>query len=251
LFFQYIMDSSQKNNIQGMTQFYQQAASDSLPSVSFVRPDATNDGHPASSTPALLQNFVQNVVEHVQANKKLWYSSAITFTVDSTGGYYQPGHNQALTYFGDGGSIPFLMISPYVTPGTVHHTYADTDSMDKLVESNWKLPPIAADTVDNLPNPLPNPSNPYLPPNEPAISDLSGYFTQSSVGGGTAAVATADAGHSARHLSDSGSLAATSPGWQGSELGAPSPSQDLAGSVIGAARSLSQKDLRALSVVGA
>ncbi|MDD2677790.1 MAG: hypothetical protein PHP75_10060, partial [Methylacidiphilaceae bacterium] len=45
------------------------------------------------------------------------------------------------TCLGYPGFIRFLMISPYVAPGTVHHTYADTDSMDTLVESNGKLPP--------------------------------------------------------------------------------------------------------------
>ncbi|ACD82180.1 phospholipase C [Candidatus Methylacidiphilum infernorum] len=179
LYFQYIMESPLKNNIQGMTQFYQDVANDSLPAVSFVRPDATNDGHPASSTPAALQHFFENLVNHVQANKKLWYSSAIMFTVDSTGGYYQPGYNQALTYFGDGPKIPFLMISPYVGEGVVNHQYADTVSMDKFVEKNWKLPPIASNTLDNLPNPVTNPSDPYIPENRPAIGDLTNYFNYS------------------------------------------------------------------------
>lgn len=58
--------------------------------------------------------------------------------------------------------------------------------MDKLVESNGKLPPITADTVDNLPNPLPDPTNPHFPPNEPPISNLNGYFTRSLVGGNPA-----------------------------------------------------------------
>ena len=48
--------------------------------------------------------------------------------------------------------------------------------MVKFIEANWSLPPISPRSRDNLPNPLTG-TNPYVPTNRPAISDLMAAFT--------------------------------------------------------------------------
>ena len=56
------------------------------------------------------------------------------------------------------------------------HVYADHVSFLKFIEKNWTLPPVAANTRDNLPNPVSLQSNPYVPTNSPAIGDMMDMF---------------------------------------------------------------------------
>ncbi|MGC2225074.1 MAG: alkaline phosphatase family protein [Methylocella sp.] len=67
------------------------------------------------------------------------------------------------------------MVSPYSKGGHISHSYSDHVSTLKFIEANWGLDPLTKRSRDNLPNPLTN-SNPYVPVNSPAISDLMDLF---------------------------------------------------------------------------
>jgi phospholipase C len=142
---------------------------------SYVKPSGFVDGHPASSKFDLFEAFVKKIVTQVQANPTLWATTAIFVTVDEGGGYYDSGYIQPLDFFGDGTRIPLLVISPYSKGGTVSHNYADHVSILKFIEYNWGLSPISGRSRDNLPNPIVG-SNPYVPVNSPAISNLTDMF---------------------------------------------------------------------------
>lgn len=114
-------------------------------------------------------------MDAVKANPSLWSSTAIFITTDEGGGYYDSGYVQPLDFFGDGTRIPLIVVSPYTKPGHISHTYADHVSILKFIEYNWYLNPITARSRDNLPNPTLG-SNPYVPGNSPAISDLFDLF---------------------------------------------------------------------------
>jgi phospholipase C len=49
-------------------------------------------------------------------------------------------------------------------------------SILKFIERNWGLAPVTKRSRDNLPNPVPEASNPYVPVNTPAIGDLFDLF---------------------------------------------------------------------------
>jgi phospholipase C len=49
-------------------------------------------------------------------------------------------------------------------------------SILKFIEANWNLPPITHRSRDNFPNPRVESSNPYVPQNSPALSDLMDAF---------------------------------------------------------------------------
>jgi phospholipase C len=102
--------------------------------------------------------------------------TVIFITEDEGGGYYDSGYVQPLDFFGDGTRIPLIVISPLVKPGFISHQYADHVSIIKFIERNWNLPPITYRSRDNFPNPFADPSNPYVPLNSPAISDLFDFF---------------------------------------------------------------------------
>jgi phospholipase C len=172
-----IMTTSLKVNLQGMNEFYSDVAgTNSLPSVSFVRPFESKAGHPANATMPDFENFVADLVGKVQANKDVWKKTAILITVDEGGGYYDSGYVQAIDFFGDGTRIPLIAVSPWAKKGYVDHTYYDHVSIAKFIEKNWGLKPLSARSRDNLPNPVHDDDNPYVPVNRPAIGDLTNLF---------------------------------------------------------------------------
>ncbi|HEV2288071.1 MAG TPA: alkaline phosphatase family protein [Candidatus Acidoferrales bacterium] len=163
-------------HLQDTANLYTDIANGNLPAVSFVKPSGLVDGHPASSKFDLFEGFVKKIVDGVQANPKLWASTAIFITVDEGGGYYDSGYVQPLDFFGDGTRIPLIVVSAHTDAGHISHEYADHVSILKFIEANWNLPPVSSVGRDNLPNPLAAKNNPYVPENSPAISDLMDLF---------------------------------------------------------------------------
>jgi phospholipase C len=153
-------------------QFIADAVKGTLPAVSFLKP-GNDDGHPAYSTLAGFESFTARAIAAVQANKKLWQSTAIFVTMDEGGGYYDSGYIQPVSFFGDGPRIPMIVVSPYARRGFVDHTYTDHVSILKFIEANWGLSPLTSYSEDNLPNPAPGV---YVPHNKPAIGNLMTEF---------------------------------------------------------------------------
>jgi phospholipase C len=147
-----------------------------LPAVSYVKPDGTMDGHPASSKWTLFEAFAQNIIELAQSNPKQWAETAIFVTVDEGGGYYDSGFIQPVDFFGTGPRIPMIAVSRFSTGGHISHVYSEHSSFVKFVERNWMLHTTLSDrSRDNLSNPDQN-DNSYVPRNMPAIGDLFDLF---------------------------------------------------------------------------
>ena len=171
-----VMTGPLRGNLQGLDAFFRDLAEEkTLPAVSFVIPPNPESGHPAYSTVFALERFVRDLVAKVQASPA-WDRSAILITTDEGGGFYDGGYVQAIDFFGDGTRIPLLAVSPFARKGHVDHTYYDHASVLKFIERNWRLPPLAANSRDSLPNPIMNGPDPYVPSNRPAIGDLMGLF---------------------------------------------------------------------------
>jgi phospholipase C len=147
-----------------------------MPAVAFVIPPNTESGHPASSTVSRYEAFLRKLIDKVQSNPALWAKTAILVTVDEGGGYWDSGYIQILDAFGDGTRIPLIAVSPFVRKGQVDHTYTDHVSILKFIEANWGLPPLSARSRDQLPNPIEDGADPYVPANCPAIGDLRSLF---------------------------------------------------------------------------
>ncbi len=154
------------------TDFISEAAAGTLPAVSFLKP-GNDDGHPGYSTLAAFETFVARAVAAVQSNPALWKSTAIFVTMDETGGYYDSGYIQPVSFFGDGPRVPLLTISPYARTGYVDHTYNDHVSILKFIEANWGLSPLTSYSEDNMPNATPGQ---YVPKVRPAIGNLMTMF---------------------------------------------------------------------------
>jgi phospholipase C len=70
-----------------------------------------------------------------------------------------------------------IAVSPFSRGGHVSHAYNEHSSFVKFVERNWKLRGTLSDrSRDNLPNPVQDGDNDYVPRNMPAIGDLFDLF---------------------------------------------------------------------------
>jgi phospholipase C len=166
-----------------VTDLFADLANGTLPAVSYVKPDATMDGHPVTSKISLFEAFVQNIVNLAQSNPQQWAQTAIFVTVDESGGFYDSGFIQPVDFFGTGPRIPMIAVSPYSMGGHVSHVYNEHSSFVKFIERNWLLSGTLSDrSRDNLPNPIQDANNVYVPRNMPAIGDLFDLFDFKSVG---------------------------------------------------------------------
>jgi phospholipase C len=163
-------------HIKDATDFFAAIDSETLPAVSFVKPDGLIDGHPASSKLDLFEGMVKNVVDHLKARPDLFAETALIITFDEGGGFYDSGYIQPLDFFGDGPRIPLIVVSPFTRGGHISHTYSDHVSVLKFIERNWGLDPLTHRSRDNFPNPVADDDNPYVPLNSPAIGDLFDLF---------------------------------------------------------------------------
>jgi phospholipase C len=163
-------------HIKDTIDFFNAIDDETLPAVSFVKPDGLLDGHPASSKLDLFEAMVKKIVDHLEARPDLFASTALIVTFDEGGGYYDSGYIQPLDFFGDGPRIPLIIVSPLTRGGHVSHTYTDHVSILKFIERNWHLKPLTQRSRDNFANPVVDDDDPYVPLNSPALGDLFDFF---------------------------------------------------------------------------
>jgi phospholipase C len=177
-------DSTQRAaHIKDATDFFAAIDSETLPAVSFVKPDGLIDGHPASSKLDLFEGMVKKTLDHLTARPDLFAETALIVTFDEGGGYYDSGYIQPLDFFGDGPRIPLIIVSPFTRGGHISHGYTDHVSILKFIERNWNLKPLTHRSRDNFPNPVVDEDNPYVPLNSPALGDLFDLFDFGRHGG--------------------------------------------------------------------
>ena len=163
-------------HIKDAVDFFDGLGQGHLLSVSYLKPDSFGDGHPASSKLSILEALIERVVDGLNAHPDLAENTAFIVTFDEGGGYYDSGFMQPIDFFGDGPRIPLLIVSPFTRGGHINHTYNDHASIVKFIERNWHLKPLTGRSRDNLPNPVVNDGNPYVPLNSPAVGDLFDMF---------------------------------------------------------------------------
>jgi phospholipase C len=164
----HIRQTSQwQQHVVDYTQFAADAASGSLPAVSWVtEPKADADKPPKSVCGG--ENWLVSQLNTVMNNPTLWSSTAVIVSWDDWGGFYDhvtPPAGPTNTNLQYGLRIPVLIISPYAKAGTVDHNLYSFPSVLKFVEDNFNLPSLG--TVDGQATSLMNAFNftqPPLPP---------------------------------------------------------------------------------------
>ena len=113
--------------------------SGNLPPVSFLVDQDFGDEHPGYSGICNGENWTVGHLNHLM-NSPLWNDTAIIFTMDDFGGWYdhvkpprQYGCDPTAPY-GLGFRVPLIVISPYAKPGYIFHEQAEQASIPRFIE---------------------------------------------------------------------------------------------------------------------
>ena len=107
-----------------------------------------DDDHPGYSDAQISEALIANEVNTI-ANSPYWGESAIVITYDESEGDYDHVPPRILSYdpaglpLSRGPRIPLLVISPYARAHVVAHEEGDHNSVIRLVNSLFGLPPLA------------------------------------------------------------------------------------------------------------
>jgi phospholipase C len=160
------------NHQYDLSAFWTALGEDRLPSVTYLKAAAYQDGHPGYSDPIDEQNFVVGVINAI-TNSPYWKDTAIIIAYDDSDGWYDhalgPIVNQSavaddeLAASGDCGAAtavatqgqcgygprqPLLVISPYAKRNYVDHSATDQSSILRFIEDNWDLGRIGGNSSD-------------------------------------------------------------------------------------------------------
>ncbi len=173
-FISMIGKTDQANHQYDLTDFWNAAESGNLPSVSFLKAAAYQDGHAGYSDPLDEQHFLVDTINRLQKLAE-WNSPAVIIAYDDSDGWYDHvmppiisqsndpkndallgkdglcGQAPAGAYqdrCGYGPRLPFLVISPYAKVNYVDHQIIDQTSIIRFIEDNWGLERIGDQSFD-------------------------------------------------------------------------------------------------------
>jgi len=192
------------NHIYDLSQFFVALAAGNLPSVSYLKANRAQDGHPGNSSPLDEQNFIVTTINTLQASP-FWDSTAVIITWDDSDGWYDhvigPIVNQSTSIAdaltgegacglgantlggmqsrcGYGPRIPFLVISSFAKQNFVDHSLIDQSSVVRFIEDNWSLGRIGVGSFDQIAGPITNMFDFNVQHTTPVILDpLTGQVT--------------------------------------------------------------------------
>jgi phospholipase C len=164
--------NDQANHQYDLEDFWAAVKAGNLPSVSFLKAAANEDGHPSNSDPLDEQSFVVRTVNALQQIPQ-WRNMAIIITYDDSDGWYDhvmppivsrsATSSDALTGTGSCGTpsateyparcgygprLPLIVVSPWAKENYVDHTLTNQASVLRLIEDNWALGRIGDQSFD-------------------------------------------------------------------------------------------------------
>src|SRR5256714_1943783 len=113
-----------------------------LPQVSFLITESLISEHP----PAIIQvgQHAMSVIINAVMASKLWQSSALFFTYDEGGGFFDHVAPRQVDAYGMGFRVPMLVISPWVKRGYISGQLYEHSSVLKFIERRFGLPSLAS-----------------------------------------------------------------------------------------------------------
>jgi len=133
-------------NVVPDTNFITDATNGTLPAVSWLVTGSPNNEHPPEST-CVGENWTVTQLNALM-NGPDWNTTAVFISWDDFGGFYDHVVPPMADYFGLGGRVPFLIISPYAIAGQVTHTQYQFESVLKFVEERFGIPPLTSRDAD-------------------------------------------------------------------------------------------------------
>jgi phospholipase C len=151
--------TDQANHQYDLSNFYTTLHDGNLPSVSYLKAAAYQDGHAGYSSPLDEQTFLASTINQIEKSK-YWKNTAIVVTYDDSDGWYDhqnsprvngsntaedaavctgtpAGLNGYPNRCGYGPRLPLLVISPWTRENYVSHNVTDQSSVVRFIEDNW------------------------------------------------------------------------------------------------------------------
>ena len=176
-----IGQTDQANHQYDLSDFWAAADAGNLPSVSYLKAAAYQDGHAGYSDPLDEQTFLVDTINQLERLPQ-WKNTAVVIAYDDSDGWYdhQIGPivsqsndpaNDALSDPGQCGTpkpgaypdrcgygprLPLLVISPFAKVNSVDHSTTDQSSILRFIEDNWSLGRIGNQSSDTLAGSLNN-----------------------------------------------------------------------------------------------
>jgi len=113
-----------------------------LPEVSFLITESLISEHPPADI-QMGQHSMSEVINALMASK-LWQSSALFFTYDEGGGFFDHVPPQQVDAYGMGFRVPMLVVSPWARRGYVSGQLYEHSSVLKFIERRFGLPSLAS-----------------------------------------------------------------------------------------------------------
>ena len=127
------------NIISPETQLFTDVANGKLANVTYVIGQFVNSDHAGQNVPSSNGPAWVKMVENAIGESPFWKSTAIVFTYDDWGGWYDEVKPVTFNAFEAGFRIPFVVDSPYSRRGKVDHTTHYIGSVLHFIESTFGL----------------------------------------------------------------------------------------------------------------
>ncbi len=134
-YFDTVRDDHQRRDIQSLSNFFTDARTGNLPSVSWITPNARVSEHP----PGLItagQTYTTGLINTIMRSPD-WNSTAIFLAWDDWGGFYDHVDPPSVDQNGYGLRVPALVISPYARQGFIDHQTLSFDAYLKFIEDDF------------------------------------------------------------------------------------------------------------------
>jgi phospholipase C len=122
--------------------YYEDLKAGTLPQISFLITEALVSEHP----PADIQMGQKKMAQVINAliASRLWTSSALFFTYDEGGGFFDHVAPPQVDVYGLGFRVPTLVVSPWARRGYVSGQLYEHSSILKFIERRFGLPTLAS-----------------------------------------------------------------------------------------------------------
>ncbi len=132
----FVNDPSLMKHIVDLNEYYKDLAQGTLPAVSYIVASGASEPTPKGLTEGQLH---LKVILQELMRSSAWNRSALLWTHDQPGGWYDHVVPPRVDDLGLGLRVPAMLISPYALPGKVDSTVLEHSAILKFIEYNWGL----------------------------------------------------------------------------------------------------------------
>ncbi|MFI8911372.1 alkaline phosphatase family protein [Streptomyces sp. NPDC053513] len=135
----FLDDPALASHIVDLDQYYRDLENGTLPSVAYISSSGASETS-ARSVPAG-QKLIRSLATQL-ALSRYWDSSALLWSYDGSGGWYDHVAPPAAADGPRGLRVPAVLISAYARAGHVDHQVLDSSSALRFIQDNWNLEPL-------------------------------------------------------------------------------------------------------------